>query len=58
MADIITAEGLVKVDKSRKTGVRALDGIDLTVPEGTVLGLLGPSGAGKTAAVRILTMSR
>ncbi|HUQ78668.1 MAG TPA: ATP-binding cassette domain-containing protein [Patescibacteria group bacterium] len=54
MADIITAEGLVKIYRSRKTVVRALDGIDLTVPEGTVLGLLGPNGAGKTTAVRIL----
>jgi ABC-2 type transport system ATP-binding protein len=33
----------------------ALDGIDLTVPQGTVLGMLGPNGAGKTTAVRILT---
>ncbi len=33
----------------------ALDGLDLNVPEGTVLGLLGPNGAGKTTAVRILT---
>ena len=50
----ITAEGLVKVYKSRKNEVRALDGIDLEVQEGTVLGLLGPNGAGKTTAVRIL----
>jgi ABC-2 type transport system ATP-binding protein len=34
--------------------VRALDGVDLEVPEGTVLGLLGPNGAGKTTTVRIL----
>ncbi|MGH8884069.1 MAG: ATP-binding cassette domain-containing protein [Egibacteraceae bacterium] len=34
---------------------RALDGIDLEVPSGTVLGLLGPNGSGKTTAVRILT---
>jgi len=54
MADIISAEGLVKVYKSRKSEVRALDGVDLFVPEGTVLGLLGPNGAGKTTAVRIL----
>jgi oleandomycin transport system ATP-binding protein len=33
---------------------RALDGIDLEVPSGTVLGLLGPNGSGKTTAVRIL----
>jgi ABC-2 type transport system ATP-binding protein len=52
--DVITAEGLVKIYKSRKSEVRALDGIDLAVPEGTVLGLLGPNGAGKTTAVRIL----
>jgi ABC-2 type transport system ATP-binding protein len=54
MSDIISAEGLVKIYRGRRTEVRALDGIDLTVPEGTVLGLLGPNGAGKTTAVRIL----
>ena len=50
----ITAEGLVKVYKTRKSEVRALDGFDLDVPQGTVVGLLGPNGAGKTTAVRIL----
>ena len=50
----IDAEGLVKVYRSRKHEVRALDGVDLAVEEGTVLGLLGPNGAGKTTAVRIL----
>jgi ABC-2 type transport system ATP-binding protein len=53
--DAIVAEGLVKVYRTRKNEVRALDGVDLTVPEGSVLGLLGPNGAGKTTAVRILT---
>lgn len=47
----IEARGLVK----RYGDVTALDGLDLTVPEGTVLGLLGPNGAGKTTAVSILT---
>ena len=50
----IEAEGLVKIYRSRKNEVRALDGVDLGVDEGTVLGLLGPNGAGKTTTVRIL----
>jgi ABC-2 type transport system ATP-binding protein len=50
----IEAEGLVKIYRTRKNEVRALDGLDLQVDEGTVLGLLGPNGAGKTTAVRIL----
>ncbi|MFD4530068.1 ATP-binding cassette domain-containing protein [Streptomyces sp. NPDC058470] len=32
-----------------------LDGIDLSVPEGTVFSLLGPNGAGKTTVVKILS---
>ncbi|MEU1593215.1 ATP-binding cassette domain-containing protein [Streptomyces sp. NPDC005708] len=32
-----------------------LDGVDLTVPEGTIFCLLGPNGAGKTTAVKILS---
>ena len=51
----IEAEGLVKVFRSRSGEVRALDGVDLEVPQGSVLGLLGPNGAGKTTTVRILT---
>ena len=35
--------------------MKALDGIDLAVREGTVFGLLGPNGAGKTTAIRILS---
>src|SRR4029077_5418381 len=52
--DAITAEGLVKVYRTRKREDRAHHGIDLTVDEGTVLALLGPNGAGKTTTVRIL----
>ncbi len=51
----ITAEGLVKIYRTRKNEVHALDGLDLEVQEGTVLGLLGPNGAGKTTAVRVLS---
>ncbi|CQR48823.1 MULTISPECIES: ABC transporter ATP-binding protein [Haloferax] len=34
--------------------VRALDGVDLDVPEGSFFGLLGPNGAGKTTFINIL----
>ncbi|MFI6941300.1 ATP-binding cassette domain-containing protein [Streptomyces sp. NPDC050418] len=32
-----------------------LDGIDITIPEGTIFALLGPNGAGKTTTVEILS---
>ena len=48
---VIAVDGLGK----RFGSVVALDGIDLAVPEGTILGLLGPNGAGKTTTVRVLT---
>ncbi|HEX2273491.1 MAG TPA: ATP-binding cassette domain-containing protein [Acidimicrobiales bacterium] len=52
MTDVaIALEGVMK----RFGPVVALDGIDLEVPPGAVLGLLGPNGAGKTTAVRVLT---
>jgi ABC-2 type transport system ATP-binding protein len=51
MGPMIDVVGLTK----RYGTVIALDGLDLAVPEGTVLGLLGPNGAGKTTAVRVLT---
>lgn len=51
MPDAIVAEGLVK--KYGRTV--ALDGLDISVPEGTVTALLGPNGAGKTTTVRVLT---
>jgi ABC-2 type transport system ATP-binding protein len=33
---------------------RAVDGIDLAVPEGAIYGVLGPNGAGKTTVIRML----
>ena len=50
-AGIIETRGLTK----NYGDVKALAGLDLSVPEGSVLGLLGPNGAGKTTAVSILT---
>lgn len=50
---VIQAEGLKK--RFNKTKTQALDGVDIAVPQGTVLGVLGPNGAGKTTMVRILS---
>ena len=36
-------------------GFRALDGLNLNVPEGAVYGLVGPNGAGKSTFIRNLT---
>ncbi|PIM70673.1 ABC transporter [Streptomyces sp. JV178] len=47
----ITAHGLHKSYGDKVV----LDGVDLTVPEGTIFSLLGPNGAGKTTAVKILS---
>ncbi|WP_329021367.1 ATP-binding cassette domain-containing protein [Streptomyces sp. NBC_00690] len=46
----IESKGLVKVFGEH----RAVDGIDLNVPAGTVYGVLGPNGAGKTTTVKML----
>jgi len=43
------------VAKRFPSGVDALDGIDLSVPEGSFFGLLGPNGAGKTTLIRSIT---
>lgn len=46
----ICARDLVK----RFDGHTAVDGIDLSVPEGAIYGILGPNGAGKTTTLRML----
>ena len=50
MTAAIRTTGLVK-DYGR---VRALDGLDLEVPNGSVFGFLGPNGAGKSTTIRLL----
>jgi ABC-2 type transport system ATP-binding protein len=53
----IEARGLVKTYPApgKKPRIRALNGLDLSVPAGTIYALLGPNGAGKTTTVKILT---
>ena len=48
---MIEVRGLIKTFD----GFTALDGADLTVPRGTVYGLVGPNGAGKTTVFNLLT---
>ncbi|WP_369045995.1 ATP-binding cassette domain-containing protein [Sinomonas sp. P10A9] len=50
MSTPVNITGLVKTFGS----VRALDGLDLEVREGEVLGFLGPNGAGKSTTLRVL----
>ncbi|HEX9806267.1 MAG TPA: ATP-binding cassette domain-containing protein [Alteraurantiacibacter sp.] len=46
----IEVRGLVK----RFDGTLAVDGVDLSVPEGAIYGILGPNGAGKTTTLRMI----
>lgn len=50
MTTAIETEGL----KKRFRGVNAVDGVDLSVPQGAIFGFLGPNGAGKTTTIRLL----
>jgi ABC-2 type transport system ATP-binding protein len=55
MAGVIEVSGLEKAYRRyRRSTVRAVNGLDLEVPEGGVFGFLGPNGAGKTTTIRCL----
>jgi oligopeptide transport system ATP-binding protein len=54
---LVEIRGLVKEFPGRRRGdarVRAIDGVDLTIDDGTALGLVGESGSGKTTVARCL----
>ncbi len=50
MSSPIHCEALLK----RFRGVRAVEGLNLDVPEGSIYGLVGPNGAGKTTLIKML----
>lgn len=54
MTAVIEIEGLRKHYRSSRRRARAVDGLDLSVAEGEIHGLLGPNASGKTTALRAL----
>jgi ABC-2 type transport system ATP-binding protein len=54
MSYAIEATGLSKQYPSQRENHPAIENIDLSIPMGTLYGLVGPDGAGKTTALRIL----
>ncbi|MEH0546163.1 ABC transporter ATP-binding protein [Streptomyces sp. B21-105] len=56
-ADVHADEAVIRtrgLTKRYRGGQLAVDGLDLTVPAGSVFGFLGPNGSGKTTTIRML----
>ena len=50
MSDAILIEGVTKTFGTHT----AVDNLDMTVPQGAVLGFIGPNGSGKTTTLRMI----
>ncbi len=59
MAEAVSTNGAERLEcrglKVHFQGVKAVDGVDLALRRGEILGLIGPNGAGKTTLVNALT---
>ena len=51
MNELVVCSGVTKMYDA----VKALDGVELSLPSGRIIGLLGPNGSGKTTLIKILT---
>ena len=51
---VVRVAGVGKTFGTEAGGVRALDGIDLTIGEGEFVSLIGPSGCGKSTLLRLI----
>lgn len=52
MSEILACRGLVKYYDGARAK-RVLDGVDLSIPAGRIVGLLGPNGSGKTTLIKL-----
>jgi sodium transport system ATP-binding protein len=51
---VLEACDLIKVFRTRRRDIRAVDGLSFSCQKGEIFGLLGPNGAGKTTTLRML----
>src|SRR5262245_33080576 len=54
MSEIVRASRVTKIFGAGDTAVRAVDGVDLSVPAGQLVLIMGPSGSGKTTLLTII----